>query len=123
MPTKNQKGIIHLGILGLVILTAGLFAVTKLASNKDLTFFNIAEKAAGAKCEEYNKETCDSFCSPAGYKCQWKNNKCKSSSKKCNPEKTPQPSPLNSCPGGSCKTGIEKCADINRWSGSGNCNN
>lgn len=80
---KNQKGIIQFGIIGLLVLTAGLFAVTKLASNPDLTFFNIAEKAAGKKCDEYGEGECGSKCSPAGYTCQWKKGECKTSSKKC----------------------------------------
>lgn len=84
MLPKHQKGVIQFGIIGLVVLTAGLFAATKLASNPDLTFFNIAEQAAGNKCETWEKDDCDSKCSPAGYRCQWRNNSgCKTSGTKC----------------------------------------
>lgn len=44
---RNQKGIIQFGVLGILVLVAGLFIASRLASNPDLTFFNIAEKAAG----------------------------------------------------------------------------
>lgn len=44
---NNQKGIIQLGIIAVFVLAAGLFAASRLASNPDLTFFNIAEKAKG----------------------------------------------------------------------------
>lgn len=47
-PLKNSQGFIHLGIIGLVVLTTGLFAASFLASNPDLTFFNIGSQAATA---------------------------------------------------------------------------
>lgn len=49
---KHQKGIIQLGIIGIFILTGALFAGTILVNNKNLTFFNIAEKAAGVEKQE-----------------------------------------------------------------------
>lgn len=55
-----QKGIFNLGIISLIIITAGLFAVTKLASNPDLTFFNISEKAAGiTRLPKIPKDRCN----------------------------------------------------------------
>ena len=42
---KHQKGIIQLGIIGVLLLLGGLAVGTKLVTNSDLVFFNIAEKA------------------------------------------------------------------------------
>lgn len=51
--SRNQRGIVHLGILGIIVLAGGLFIASKLASNPDLTFFNIAEEA-----KNVNKDEC-----------------------------------------------------------------
>lgn len=62
----RQNGFINLGIIGLIVLTAGLFAATKLASNPDLTFFNISEKA-----KEINEEDSCRGCL-AGRELRWR---------------------------------------------------
>ena len=41
-----QKGVAYLGLLVVLFLTVGLFTASKMASNPDLSFFNIGEKAA-----------------------------------------------------------------------------
>lgn len=71
--SRNQKGVIHFGILGILILVAGLFAASRLASNPDLTFFNIAEEA-----KDVAKDQCKNECKN-GKLFYWdrKSNSCK----------------------------------------------
>lgn len=45
---KHQKGVVNLGIFAVLFLLGALVVGTKLVSNKDLTSFNISEKAAGS---------------------------------------------------------------------------
>ena len=49
LSSGNQKGFIQLGIIGVIVLAAGLFVASKLASNPDLSFFDISEEAAGVE--------------------------------------------------------------------------
>lgn len=122
MLPENQKGVIQLGILGLIVLVAGLFAVTKLASNPNLTFFNIAEKAAGKQCRDLEEKECNGSCSPAGYKCELKKGECKTSSKKCEgksestsnkkSETKNENGGQNCGDGGTCRTDVKDCYEI-----------
>ena len=70
LSSGNQKGFIQLGIIGVIVLAAGLFVASKLASNPDLSFFDISEEAAGV--EEANCKDCS-----GQYELRWNRDKRK----------------------------------------------
>lgn len=84
---KHQKGIVNLGIFAVLFLLGALFVGTKLASNKDLTSFNIAEKAAGREnprkeknvlsddCHGPGKDACLKRGCEKGYQYRWRENR------------------------------------------------
>lgn len=91
---SREKGFIQLGIIALVVLAAGLFAVTKLASNPDLTFFNLGEYAKVSEQDE-----CGGCVD--GYQLRWNRDKqrcLRTVTAKCNPVIQPKPTPIYSDP-------------------------
>lgn len=102
--SENQRGVIHLGIFGVLFLVGALFVGTKLVTNSDLTFFNTATDA-----KEVDKANCVGVRN--GYEFRW-NRKTESCKKKeqssvlkrlqkrnaANPKGTPQS--LVECKGG-----------------------
>lgn len=100
MFSRREKGFVQFGVIALIIVTAGLFAATKLASNPDLTFFNLGEYA---KVSE--EEQCGGCVN--GYRLRWnkQRNRClKTLSASCvikpkpTTPPTPKPSPNNGVP-------------------------